>query len=362
MDALTRAQVVRIVEAASSAPSADNIQPWRYRWDGAALEIRLDPVRARHVIDHRSHASFFTLGATLEALSIGASVERRSARAALSLERAPGEAWATVHFDGPAEPHELAPALRRRCTDRRSFRGGSLADPVFEAIRGEAARFPGCAVRYCDRYPRELVDYLVGADAYVWRNEAVYRDVIRWIRFTRREVEETRDGIPWGAFGVDLPEIGALRVGRTRLVQRLVPWLGLHVPMGIWVRRHVASSAAVACFTVRRPSPEALVDAGRLVLSAWVRLNACGYGVQSLGVQSLQIYNAATCGMPAGTPAHFEALFRGGLDVVARAFGLEAGELPAWMLRTGRSTRPPRNATTLRLPVERVLTFSDGAG
>jgi nitroreductase len=355
------AQIARLVAAANAAPSADNCQPWRFRWGGEELEIRLDPARARHVIDAHGHASLFTLGGALEALSIAATAERLEARARLTLDRPAGAAWAAVRFaERPAPPHELAGALHLRCTDRRFFRGGSLSDGVFAAIRRDAAASPDLAVHLCERFPPELVAYVAAADAYVWRTEEVYRDIIRWIRFTRREVEETRDGIPWRSFGLDLPEIGALRICRARLAERLLPRLHLDVPARIWVARHLASSAAIACFTVRRPSPEALVAAGRLVFASWVRLNRAGYGVQPLGIQSLQIYNAETRGLPAGTLPELSALFRGGREVVARAFGLPDGELPVWMLRTGLSSPLPPDARTLRLPLDRVLTAAGG--
>ena len=356
----TRAQVERIVAGAATAPSADNCQPWRFRWDGAELTIRLDPERARHVVDHRHHASLFTLGGVLEALSIAASDERLEARPRLSLDRPAGAPWATIRFTaGPDAPHELAGALRLRCTDRRFFQGGALSDGVFDEIRRDAAGRPDCAVHLCERYPEDLVDYLAQADTYVWRHAEVYRDIIAWIRFTRAEVEATRDGIPWNSFGIDLPEIGALRISRARLVQALIPRLRLEVASRRWVARHVASSAALACFTVRRASPEGLVAAGGLALLSWVRLSCAGYGVQPLGIQSLQIYNAATCGLPAGTRPGFDALFRGGREVVARAFGIPDGELPVWMLRTGRTTPLPADARTLRLPVDRILEFAD---
>jgi hypothetical protein len=341
MSAPDRPAIRRLVEAALTAPSADNCQPYRFAWDGVKLAIRLDPARARHAVDHAHRASLFTLGCVLECLTIAATAEGLDAKARLALDRPAGEAWALVRFDARSgAPHPLAGALGLRATDRRFFRGGSPDAPVLDAVRRDAAGAPGCAVHVLGRPPPALADYIARADGYVWRHEDVYRDIIRWIRFSREEVEQTRDGIAWNAFGVDLPEIGALRLSRTRAAAWLVRILGVHLASRVWVDRHIASSGALVCFTVGDASKEALVAAGRLALTAWVRLNQAGWGVQPLGIQALSIHGAAASGFPPGTRPDLVDLFRRGRGIVADAFGYGA------------------DRRTLRLPVDRVLDAS----
>jgi hypothetical protein len=170
-------------------------------------------------------------------------------------------------------------------------------------------------------------------------------------------VEATRDGIPWKGFGIDLPELRVLRLSRAAMVARLIPRLGIQRASRIWVARHLASSAAIGCITVREAGPVALVSAGRLLMSSWVRLNQAGHGVQPLGIQSLQLYALAHGGLAPGTRPEFIELFERGRGVVSRAFGLEGEELPVWMFRTGLSPPLPADARTLRLPLERILTW-----
>jgi hypothetical protein len=155
-----------------------------------------------------------------------------------------------------------------------------------------------------------------------------------------------------------LPEVPALRLTQTALAARLVPLLGMHHASRLWNARQVEASAAIACYTLRTPGPEALVTAGRLIFITWVRLNHVGYGVHPLGLHALQLYALSQGGLAPGTRPEFLEFFGRGQQAVSRAFNLGWDELPVWLLRTGLSSPLPQEARTLRLPVHRILTFA----
>jgi hypothetical protein len=130
MGIVTTRQVERIVTAANLAPSAENCQPWSFRWDGEVLSIAHDPDRARHVLNHREDVSRQALGAVLESIDVAAREEGLAAAARLSLDGPSRSTWATVGFSPSAERgHELFSGLALRCTDRRLYRGGSIDSP-----------------------------------------------------------------------------------------------------------------------------------------------------------------------------------------------------------------------------------------
>ena len=180
-------RVTRIAQAALSAPSGDNCQPWSFRWDGDELTVFHDAGRAAHVINHHHHGSLLTLGRVLEAMTIAAAAERFTAEARLAaqIERPEeGSPWLSVRFaavesEAGDDAGELSGAIHGRRTDRRLFRGGSVSHPVFTAMRSAAAGRRGCGLHVINAPSRELTDYIAEADAYVWRQEDVYRDVMR---------------------------------------------------------------------------------------------------------------------------------------------------------------------------------------
>ncbi len=356
-EGLARARVERIVDGANTAPSADNCQPWRFSWDGEALAIKHDARRAKTALDHLERMSQITLGGLVEALTIAAAAEGLAPRLDLT-PGLPGTTWATARFEPASGPHELAGTLEPRCTDRRLYQGGSLDTPVVGAIRSDAARDPGCGVRFLDGCPTDLRDYLLRGDGYVWHHEGPYRDIMAWFRFTQREIDETRDGAPWRSLGFDIPELPGLGLARSRWVQRLVDKGGFS---RLWRHRlsaQLASSAGLFCVTAPSTSPLDFVRAGRLALRAWLRLNRAGYGVQPFIVQSAFAHAFAEGNPAPGTLPEFVELFRRGPSLLARAFGLDADEQVLWLFRTGRSPAMPARLRTRRLPVEKVLTWT----
>lgn len=357
-------QMRRIVTAAVRAPSADNCQPWRFHWDGT-LSILHDAERAHHSLDLGWHDSDLALGCVLESLQVAAAAEGLRIEERLHLEVPVEPRWATVRFHpGDTTDDSLLRALERRYVDRRLYRGGSAAHPVFDRVRAEVARFPACGVhvlgRLPEELPKELIDFCVHADAFFWRTESVYRDTMRWLRVTQREVEETRDGASWRVLGVDLPELKMMQALRSPLARRVLGRIGGRAAMGLWTRRQLASSAVLVLFTVRAPRRENLVAVGRAAMAAWLRLTEADHGVQPHSLWSLLLLKAATGTLPPDTDPSFGPLLAEGREIVARAFGLDRDELPVWMLRTGISSFLPEHCRTLRRPLDEVFTVADG--
>lgn len=346
---------------ANRAPSGDNCQPWRFQWDGTVLTVQRDGRRAGFLLDHDGELSRLALGCMLEALSLAAAGEGLG----LTIEESAqdtrdGALWATVRLSPAARPPEpdeleLLRALSERTTDRRLYRGGAEDHPVFASLHAEAARVPGCVLRVCHRPGTELLDYVCDVDGYVWRHEDIYLDVMRWIRFSQREVEAARDGVPWCAMGIDLPEGTVPRFSRSRLAHRLIRALGVQAVSRAWVRRQLTSSAALFCLAARPDGADA-VAVGRLGLRLWLRLTQAGWGVQPFTLPASLARATVRGSLPPRTRPEDAALFTRGREVLASAFGLSHGELPVWMFRTGQSTPLPSHMRTPRLPTERLLT------
>lgn len=364
----TAEQVRRIVAAAGRSPSGENCQPWTFRWNGKTLSVLHNPVRAAHSLDRANNSSYLTLGCLLESIRIAASTEGLETLERLSLPAAgaaspdpSGEpsVWAEATFaKNRAGPDPLAEWLPRRCTDRRLYGGGSAADPVFSAISEDAAQFGNCAIHFQGTYSRELLDYLQEAETYIWRHEAAHRDLMKWMRFSRKEEDATRDGLPWRSLAVNALQSRVLQLCRSFRIQRVLNPTGFLGQIRRMVKRQVESSAALLCITVAGPGSENLVEAGRLGFRAWLRLNRCGYGVAPMSIASGSVYNAYSDALPPDARPEFVLLFRRGLAVLRRAFGFSEEEIPVWMFRSGLSPSFPEGARARRLPLEKILTIA----
>ena len=62
-----------IVELGTWAPSADNVQPWKFSWDGTKLMLLKDVEKANFFYDVNNESTHLTFGALMENISIAAS-------------------------------------------------------------------------------------------------------------------------------------------------------------------------------------------------------------------------------------------------------------------------------------------------
>ncbi|GAA1386159.1 NAD(P)H nitroreductase [Pseudonocardia kongjuensis] len=145
--ALPRPDTVRhAVATALTAPSVHNAQPWRWRIAADRVELYADPDRRLPFTDPDRRDHLVSCGAALATLHVALAASGIGHRT----ERFPDDDrdhLATVRFTGrpptaaDRNDAQLAPAIRRRRTDRRPFRDGGLADHTRAALGARAARY-----------------------------------------------------------------------------------------------------------------------------------------------------------------------------------------------------------------------------
>jgi len=339
-----------ILQVALRAPSGDNCQPWRFKWDGKTLHLSHDEERGRHALNRDNHASYLALGCLLESIEIQASTEGYG----LSYELLPGPSpRAAITFGPSRERDPLAKELPRRFTDRRPFRRSSLNAELTDALIRSAERNRPTRLHLLTQVPPEFTNFLCGCEEIVWRERNYHRDLFEWIRFDEALAQSSRDGMPWRTLGVSYPESRMLQFCKNFGFQRVMNQLGFILNIRQLLRRQIASSAALYCITVSSDEPNELVLAGRTAMRAWLTLGQNGFGVQPLTLGSLSIYDYFTGSVPKETPPRFMESFAAGRSLYQKTFGLQASEVPVWLFRTGLSRG--RSGVTLRLDIDRIF-------
>jgi nitroreductase len=131
-----------VVEAATFAPSVHNTQPWRFRWDGAALSVLEDPSRGLPVLDPSGRERVLSCGAAV--LNARLAVRELGRDCEVSLLPDPDRpellARITVTGERAATPEELAlvQAVPRRYTDRGAFDGRPVPPEALQRLRAAA--------------------------------------------------------------------------------------------------------------------------------------------------------------------------------------------------------------------------------
>lgn len=356
---MNRQNQQRILELAMTAPNVDNAQPFYFRWDRERLLVFRDEERDRKRGNAGNYISMVGLGCLVECIAIAASGERLSADVDFRYERQHlSAAWLAITFrPDAAVPDELLPGLKLRCSDRREYQGGDLSNRVFQQVAAEVDQFPACSLYFQDPSDQKLLEYLLRCEGFLWADKYILPEMLSWVRWTQKEVRRTRDGMPWQSLGVNFMTSRLMRfVAKSERFRQLVRHSGGPLrAQRKTLEAQVLSSAALGCITVHDTRLETMLQLGRLFLRAWVRLNMSGFGVQVMANPSIHVFQHVAGIIPEDYPVESKQVFAEGDRILAEAFGLQEGEIPAWMFRTGKSSPLPDKMRTLRLPLSRVV-------
>lgn len=349
----------RIISATRRTPTPENSQPWRIIVDDHQLLFFHDSARAK-LATFPDDLSVMGVGMLQEAVRLAASRERMAVHFQTQLTaRDDHTPWlvATLQADADTPPDPLADALELRHTDRRRYAGGSRHDPIFAQLTEMSTTLAGTAIYCIDHYPADYRQLLQQADQSVMAWDEMRHDMGRWVRFTHRATQRSRDGMPWQS----------LLRGEQRwwhYLQTRLWWLATRIDWfpeslmaleqklfddsGQLTPSDFSDGAALGCVTVNSDTPEALVTAGRFVMRLWLLLNQQGYALQPLT-------NLVSITYPRqlGTfdlPPEVRHLVSNDYAILQQTYGFGDGELPIFTFRTGLAASPyPNHARTLRL-------------
>ena len=349
----------QILELAMTAPNVDNAQPFYFRWEGERLVVFRDEERDRRRGNAGNYISMVGLGCLAECIVVAASGEGLSADIELRYEaQNPKGPWLTVTFrTEPVEPDELLPALRLRCSDRREYQGGDLSNQVFRQVAADVDQFSTCSLYFQDPSDQKLLNYILRCEDFFWADKHILTEMLSWVRWSETEVRRTRDGMPWQSLGVNFVTSRLMRlVAKSERFRQLARRSGgpLRAQQKT-LESQILSSAALGCIAVHDTQLETMFQLGRLFLRAWVRFNMSGFGVQVMANPAVHAFQHVAGIIPEDYPAESKKVFAAGERILAGAFGLHEGEIPAWMFRTGKSSPLPADMRTLRLPLSRVV-------
>jgi len=361
VSAVSREEIAAIVGAAVQAPSGDNCQPWRFRWDGEHLRILFLAERADSLYDVRSLASWVSLGAVITNVTLAAA--RLGLRMTVDLFPS-GElprAVARVRFQsGPVAMDPLLEAIPARCVNRRPYRPDPLPARVREELQALAASSPGTRLSWVDADPAKARVAALAAqnDRILFENRELHDGVYRWIRWTRAEAERRRDGMPAETLELSPFERPGMRLLGSWRWARLAAALRITRGLPVRARTIYRRSAAIALLSVRGNKPEDFVLGGQVLERIWLTATRHGIAFQPItGITFLLLRRRLIGGEGLSAP-HRTLLDRLGKEF-ERVYPEGAAESPIMLFRLGVASPPSGRA--LRLPLDEVLEIAQPA-
>ena len=265
----------RMVIAGGFAPSGDNLQPWAFEADGAALVVRQDLKSDQSLFNIRCLASFIALGGVLENIIIAASDEGYFAKINYFPAGQQDEVIARVTFEQGSPKDRLMPFIKERCTNRRSYTKTALSQHTLTAL-DVTKYYPRIGLSWIqDTVKLKALGKLIsGADRLLFENSLIHKHFFSTIRWTAAEVERTRNGLPIAS--LELGRIGsiAFRCLKNWSLVRTLNHFGFSSAAAhhsIVLMRHCS---AAGLLSTSDTSSLGFIEAGRAFQRLWLQATA----------------------------------------------------------------------------------------
>lgn len=345
-----------LLEAALSAPSGDNCQPWKIVLRPTGFDVRFEPERAEAILDVDGLASRMALGALLENALIFARAHGFSVRWLLDPEPRDPRLQARVMIEG-VEPsaEDLAPTLPERHTNRHPYATTPLLSQETALLEAESIE-PARIQLLTDRPRIEAFATLVEvADRTRAETKRAHEDLHRWLRWTPEEVRSTRDGLDVATLGLGIPERLVLSTLRPWSRARVANALGGSKTTGEYGKKLAMKSGAIGVISVPDLTPATAVAAGRAMERVWLRATKLGLGFSPLATLPLLGLRAEALGGD-GLSAHHTEKLRGAYADLRLLVGARPGQHVLFAFRVGHN--PPPAVRALRRSLDSVVTPS----
>jgi hypothetical protein len=352
------AEIRRLVERATTAPSGGNAQPWRFVWSGSELDCRLDRSRGGSLLDFDDGSSHLALGAAAEALFHAATAEGRE----LELQPFPDPRDPDLVYratfapvSAALEPSALSSLLEARCTNRRLGPRKPLAAAHRDSLT-KAALSCGAELELVTAPDAldEIGAVLGEIDRVRFLSENLHAELMSELRWTDQEARATGDGIDLGTLELDAGGAAALQLLRDPAAIGLLRKLAKGERLALPARRSIAAASAVGLLRVAGSGRDAYARGGRGVQRIWLVATKLGLSFQPMSVAPYLFARLERGGGEGLTPAERSSLTEL-RQRFSHVFTTHSARAEILLFRLAQ-VEPP-SVRSLRRPVDQVLVW-----
>lgn len=296
---LTQEEVQQLVKAGICAPSAGNVQPWKWLYHKKRLLLFHDVKRARSILNFHDNASYIALGAAAENIILEAhAMDLDVAMEVFPLGKTnPLTAVFTFFKHGQADAnialakHEddlLQKFIPQRITNRNLGPRVVLGADDLDYLRQVVTHIHGAELKiFAEPVLIENIKSIItDIDWVIMTNKLCHDQFMSEIRWSREEVEITRDGLDIEGFDITPTERAGLIVSRNWKVPEYIRKWNLGRKFGEMSRKAVDSASALALITLPVSNEHAYFDGGRALQKVWLAATSRGISIQPLSLST----------------------------------------------------------------------------
>jgi nitroreductase len=342
---IPRETLEAILRDACAAPSADNVQPWRFAVRDDRIRLLNAGDQAESIFNYRQQVNHASLGACIENLRISA--EGKGLRAAVSLFPDPADRLVVAEISlvpDPSARSDLASVIARRASNRKKYLPKEIEQGKIDAL-AQLAEVSGMRIALVsdNAHVRDLARVISAGEKLALENKSIHDFLFEHVTWTREEDAE-KHGFYIDTFEFAPPQKAAFRLFRNWNLLKLFIPLGFPNVVAKDMEKVYATSGALGAILVKEDSPESYVRAGVLFERLWLTAEKEGLALQpttGLAFFAQPVMAGALFGLSLATASFIRERYA----ALKASFGAADDEVVALAFRIGYADAPSARTT-----------------
>jgi hypothetical protein len=349
---LTEELFLTLVEQASLAPSADNMQPWEFRRQNGSIEIYCAPLRMLPT-DAMCMFSWISIGAAIQNIVLAATEYDLAAEVTYKTIENTTEPIAVITFSAGVTKSTLAGFIRMRNTNRNPFRTDSIDTGRMERLNRSVTTFEAAIHWTTDGNQFKQMAYMDAHSSYIrLAHKPLHDELFHILRFTPEEINEKRYGLTFESLEVPPIAVHFAKQLRYWSINQMISNAGIGRLVAKRLSTKLMKAGGICLITTPNRNRIAYMEAGRAIEQLWLTATAEGLSVQPYGV--LPQYFTKKDIEPDFFPLRYKKAIAAHEEPFYSIFPNAKDEFPALVLRLGWVDKPsPRSDE--RLPIEEII-------
>lgn len=275
---------ISLIEKASLAPSADNMQPWEFRKQTNTIEV-FPAVSRKLPNDVMDMFTWIGIGAAIQNIVISASEYELDAYVHYTHSLHIDKPIAIVSFVSANKENNLAKYVNSRCTNRHPFSNKPIdADTIKtlnKSIRGiQASMHWITAVSDFSRLAT-----MDAHSSYIrLEHKPLHDELFSILRFTKKDMEKKRFGLTFKSLGVPAYAVLCAKLLQFWSINQLVSKIGIGRLVAKQLSEKLQATGGICLITAAEQSAASYIEAGRAMEQCWLTATSLGLSVQPYGV------------------------------------------------------------------------------
>lgn len=357
---LSEVQLTKLIEAAKTAPSGGNNQPWHWHYQNGLLHLFLEESAAQAYLDPQYISSYISLGAAIENLLLAAAELQLAVDYRLTPQLAPKHvAWFsfTPNYKAPQEDLDLAKYISVRHTNRKITPRQEISDQELQQLTDLVQQTASAKINWLVDPEKIKAIGMIATQADLLRMfiPAAHEDFIkREMRWNLDEVNATHDGI--GIHTLDLSnndQIGIRLLKDRRMIGFLQEINGGSGFKRLTMTQFMASSA-IGLITMPKGEINSFITGGIAAQRLWLGATGLGLQIHPVNVPLIFFYKNSVDDSLV-VPEAYKAQLTQAENQFNQIFGVNNEEQSIFMFRLFKAPASPER--TIRKSTASILTL-----